>query len=261
MMTFTTLKFTMLTLCAVLGSTSVLGTPIQTTKTLTACTSAELPLLSMAKGVGITGYSVSVLMLIAKEIKQPASVLAMPWARCLEKVKRGEIDLVLSAYENVERRKVYLYTRPYYTLTPQIYYRTGMKDMPVQNVETLKTLKGCGVHEYTYKHYQLDNATLDLGADDTRQMLEKLARGRCDYALDEMEYIVSGRTDGKTWPSESLFQSYQPIWAVPPKLHFLIGKDSPNGELLLKQLNTAIETLEKNGQLQTLKRKYIPAAN
>lgn len=227
------------------------------TPPLTGCASATAPFVKMTGGVGVAGFSVDLLTRIARELKRPAQVLEMPWARCLDQVRRGRVDVAVDAYDDADRRKIYRYTRPYYTLTPQIYYRVGTPGMPASSVEELRKFKGCGVREYTYDHYQLDASTLDLGAANDLQMLEKLARGRCDYALEEMEYIIGGRKHEGNWPQESLFESYRPAWAKAPQLHFLISKDRPDGQDLQKQIDLAITTLEKDGTIAGLSSKYL----
>ena len=50
------------------------------------------------------------------------------------------------------------------------------------------------MHEYTYEHYDLDARRMDLDADNDLSMLQKLKAGRCDYAVEELEYVIGGRT-------------------------------------------------------------------
>jgi len=224
---------------------------------LTGCASASAPFVKMEGGLGVSGFSVELLQRIAQQLKRSARVLDLPWARCLDQVKRGKIDVAVDAYDDSERRKIYRYTRPYYTLTPQIYFRPGTPGMPALSVDDLRKFKGCGVREYTYDHYQLDANALDLGAANDLQMLEKLARSRCDYALEEMEYVIGGRNHEGNWPDENLFLSYRPAWAQAPQLHFLIGIDRVDGQVLQQQMDQAIQTLEKSGAIAALSRKYL----
>lgn len=226
---------------------------------LTGCASASAPFVKMTGGFGVGGFSVELLDQIARQLNRTARVLEMPWARCLDQVMRGKVDVAVDAYEDPGRKRIYWYSRPYYTLTPQVYFRKGTLGMPATSVEELRKFKGCGVREYTYDHYQIEASTMDLGASNDLQMLEKLARSRCDYALEEKEYITGGRAHEGNWPDENLFQSYQPDWAKGPQLHFLIGKDRVDGKTLQKQIDQAILSLEKRGVIATLSRKYLQA--
>jgi len=71
------------------------------------------------------GFSFELLANLSKQMGVRLSVRQLPWARCLQQVRLGKIDLAIDAYEDVERRKVFHYSNPYYTLTPQVFYRAN----------------------------------------------------------------------------------------------------------------------------------------
>ncbi len=228
--------------------------------TLSACAGETAPFVITKKAPAVTGYSIEVYERVASQLGRVTRFQELPWARCLDAVKSGQIDLAIDAYEDEERRKVFLYTLPYYTLTPQVFYRSADAEklgLPSKTVKALEKLKGCGVHEYTYEHYGLETSKLDRGSPNDQSVLSKLAAGRCDFALEELEYIIGGRKTEPNWPSEFGLSSFRPDWAKAPQVHFLIGIARPDSQVLQAQVNGVIAASEKNGFLKALRKKYF----
>lgn len=238
--------------CQVWGSTD--GNAV-----LSACASQTPPFVIMKDGVGSEGYSVELLQQIANTTGRKARIQELPWARCLRDVEAGRIDLAVDAYDDLTRRTKFAYSTAYYKLSPQVFYapERAVKGLPATNPKELQELKGCGVYEYTYEHYGLSPQGMDLNAKTAKQMLRMLLAGRCDYAVEELEYIIGGRQTEADWPDESPLRSYRPDWAQAPALHFLIGKRHPQSQALNTQIDTQIQLLESSGWLKQLRQKYF----
>jgi polar amino acid transport system substrate-binding protein len=234
----------------------------QDTDRLSACASHTPPFVMFALGDPLTGFSFELLGQLASHMGRRLRVSKLPWARCLQEVKSGAIDLAIDAYDDAERRKTYFYSAPYHTLTPQLFFKANslIETLHISKVDELSRFKGCGVHGYTYEHYDLDASTLDRGAGDDAKMLQKLKARHCDYAVEELEYIIGGRNYLANWPDESDLKSVRPAWARGPKLHFLIGKGHAEGRTLLSDLDHAIGLAEKSGQSAALRKKYFDNA-
>jgi len=232
----------------------------QTDKVLTGCAGHTPPFIMFFDGQPVGGFSFELLMNLSKQMDMRLSVRQLPWARCLQQVRLGKIDVAIDAYEDVERRKVFHYSNPYYTLTPQVFYRANdpaVSPELISNRAALMALKGCGVQGYTYDHYGIDVATMDLGANNDLKMLMKLKAGHCNYALEELEYIIGARDGAGDWMDESGLLSFQPAWARGPKVHFLIGKQHAAGARLLQSMNRAISMAQSNGVLAGLQKRYF----
>ena len=229
------------------------------TPTLTGCAGHTPPFVQMENGVGANGFSVELFQKIAQKLQRQARIVERPWARCLDEVRSGKIDVAIDAYDDPGRRKIFHYSIPYYTLTPQIFYLASAAPdkLPAHSVAKLRELRGCGLYEYTYEHYDLNEKTMDLGASSDKQMLQKLIAKRCDYAVEELEYVVGGRNTVADWPDEAEVRSYRPAWARGPKLHFLVGHQRAGGQALQIQLNQAITALQKQGETERLGKLYF----
>jgi ABC-type amino acid transport substrate-binding protein len=98
---------------------------------------------------------------------------------------------------------------------------------------------------------------MDLGASTDKQMLNKLLAKRCDYALEELEYVVGARMTESDWPDESRLRTYQPRWARGPQLFYLIGRSHPDGSSRQQQINFAIAKLQTQGDIKKLQAQYL----
>lgn len=250
-------KITLRTACVALGFFGGGGAFGQ--QALTACASHTPPFVMFDRGAAVSGFSYELLQWVAKQVGRELRVIEVPWTRCLNEVKAGRIDLVIDAYEDAERRKTYVYSSPYHTLTPQIFFRLALRNemTRITQVRDLARYKGCGVRDFTYEHYDLDAAKLDLGAVNDQNMLSKLKAGYCDYAVEELEYIIGGRASIAQWPDESDLDSFRPIWAKGPKVHFLSGKNSRGAKALMVQVDQAIASAERSGLSGALRKKYL----
>jgi polar amino acid transport system substrate-binding protein len=229
---------------------------------LSACASHTPPFVIFAGDEPLGGFSYELLQLLARRMGSKLQLQKLPWARCLQEVKSGRVDLAIDGYDDVERRKSFWYSSAYHRLTPQIFYKRNslLATMQINSANELERFKGCGVRDFTYEHYDLDAALLDRGAADDRRMLQKLSAGHCDYAIEEMEYIIGGRASVANWPDESELESMRPSWARGPKVHFLIGRERARGDALLYKLDQAIADAEKSGQTAALRKKYFNSA-
>ena len=245
----------------------VLGLPAaawaDSDKVLSACAGETPPFVQFFDGNPVGGFSFELVMQMSKHMGQRARVQQLPWARCLQQVKLGKVDLAIDAYDDAERRKTFHYSSAYYTLTPQVFYRasdTAVRPDAGTDRSALASLRGCGVRGYTYDHYGIDANTMDLGADNDLKMLMKLKAGHCDYALEELEYIIGARQNGGQWLDESNLHAFQPAWAKGPQLHFLIGKQRSDGARLLQAVNAAIAAAKDGGFLAALQKRYFDKA-
>lgn len=231
--------------------------------TLTGCASHTPPFIIFSKDVPVAGFSYELFKNIATQLNRKPVVSPLPWARCLKEVSAGNIDLAIDAYDDALRHRAFFYSIPYYVLTPQIFYRVdgALDPTQIKSAKDLEPFLGCGVREYTYEHYQLNATKLDRGAANDQNMLLKVQARHCDYAVEELEYVVGGRAYAVNWPDESGLRSFRPAWATGPKTHFLVGKEHLNAESLVQQVNQAIAAADKAGTTSALRKRYFEFAD
>lgn len=181
----------------------------------------------------VLGFTVDLLHRVFDRLGRPLQVVGdLPWARCLKMVAAGEVDFIADAYLDNERARVYAYSIPYNTLTPQVWSR---RDAPVspRSRDELRGLRGCGMKGASYAHYGIDAAELDTGVSSYVKLIEKLRRGRCDYVLEELEVIAGFWMRHKELlGSRADLASMQPAWASGPSKHLLTRRGGPLAALL-----------------------------
>jgi len=205
------------------------------------------------KSPRLIGFSYQLVRAVFQSLgKNVSFVNDIPWKRCMAEVESGNIDFAMDAYYDLDREKIFTYSTHYNTLTPQIFF---LKAHPVDfsKPATLKKFRGCGVLGTSYTHYGIRSADLDLGA--TREALfDKLAAGRCEYFLEELEDIVSFRLTGTDYLANPALRHETVNWAVPPS-KFLITVKNGKYAVLMDQINDAIYNQIKSGQAEKIWQK------
>jgi len=166
-----------------------------------------------------------------------------PWKRCLRDVELGYVDFALGAYYDDERAKIFDYSDHYNTFSPSIFFLAS-KSLKVASADDLKKLHGCGIYGYSYSHYGLGPADLDLTLDYV-SVYRKLISGRCDYFLEELEAVVNGSND-IDFLHDPLISHSVANWAKPPASYLVTKKNGPNGAVL-KEFNRGLQNIIQTG--------------
>lgn len=177
----------------------------------------------------------------------------LPWNRCLRLVQAGEVDYAFGAYFSEERAKTLAYSKPYKTLTPQIFF-AARHPITIQTVADLKRYKGCGMHGASYAHYGLGENDLERGVATVTSLVAKLKAGRCDYFPEEIEtFQHSPGTLGNYLSDPELLHTGLE-GATPPARHLVAAKGSA-AAALLPAFDAQVAAMMKSGEFMQLWRK------
>jgi polar amino acid transport system substrate-binding protein len=206
------------------------------------------------------GYDIDVLNLSFTANGMTVDIFAQPWSRCLRDVREGRIDGAMSASLNDERRRDYIPSRGYYTLTPSYFYLQDMVSLQheITNAGELAT-EGtiCGIRGFNYVNFGwLNNSSLHE-INSLNLLPEMLRRGRCKFFLAREETLTGtlalypdidfkGQLVGQAFP-----------FANRESFHMLVSKKSPHAELILKQFDQSVAVFEENGKLEELLNKHL----
>lgn len=177
----------------------------------------------------------------------------LPWARCLKMVAAGEIDLASGAYFSEEREKIYTYSQPYKTLTPQAFMLAGSA-VKIQSIADLRRYRGCGMNGSSYSHYGLRAGDLDQGSRSYAGMIEKLKIKRCEYFVEELEVIAHLNGGRDHYLEDPKLRHNGVEGATRPAMHLIAAKGSP-AALLLPLFDDAFQKMQKAGEVQKLWKK------
>jgi polar amino acid transport system substrate-binding protein len=197
------------------------------------------------------GSSIELLHYLGKKLKFSVQLQRLPWLRCLQSVESGAMDMALDAYYSPERAARFDYSRPYYYLTPQIFFLRSRfpHGPPARTIAEMKLLRGCGIHGYAYSHYGLDSKALDLKAQTHEQLIEKLKAGHCDFFLEELEILQGFTLTGKNYLADKQIAAAAVPETARPQLHLLLSRRSRPLQTLRPALNKAIEKYTADGRM------------
>lgn len=209
----------------------------------------------------VMGYSVDVLNRILGPIGIQVRVQLLPWVRCLREVDAGtQFQVALNASMSEERKKRFWLTQPYYETTHAYFYsrKAFPTGLHLRSVADLKRYHVCGVHGYNYSAYGLRDDEVDRGALDFTRVIAKLHVKRCEVGLEKLEPVAGLRRLGHDALADPDLG-----WAEFPGLpkgefHMMVSRQHPQGEALRDALDQGIKTLRESGQLQELRRRYLP---
>lgn len=192
----------------------------------------------------VVGFTVDLLQRVFDRLGRPVQIVGdMPWARCLKMAAAGEVDFVADAYLDDERARLFAYSVPYNTLTPQVWSRREAPVSP-RSRDDLRGLRGCGMNGASYAHYGVDAADLDTGVSSYLKLIEKLRRGRCDYVLEELEVLAGFWLHHKdVLGNRADLSAMRPAWAAGPTKHLLTRRGGPHVALMAdidRQLRLAV---------------------
>ncbi|MBI9091219.1 MAG: transporter substrate-binding domain-containing protein [Desulfobacterium sp.] len=209
----------------------------------------------------IVGYTIDVLNEIFSKHRIEYDFRAYPWARCLSNLVSGEkIQMVLPASLDEERRSKYLISDTVYTITPSFFYLkknypNGLKIKSPEDFLTYSEI--CGRHGYNYVNFGLENEKVKRYSKNFKSLISMLKKNRCHIVLARYEVMAGHGLLGTSYLNDEI--GYAPVPGVPPEsFHFMISKNYPHGDALLKIINSGILRLRKQGRLKKILKKYIP---
>lgn len=206
----------------------------------------------------VVGYDIDVLTLILQPDAIHYNVTLLPWARCLHLVQLGEYHIVLSASFNEERARNYHMTQPYYTVQPSYIYNSKRfpDGLNITQPKDLLNYKVCGLQGYNYLPFGIQSTLVDRETRTFGQVVQKTLANRCDVFLARYEVLGGFAQLGENYLRDGLVAVAVPTIAAEP-FYMLISRAYPYATALVEQLNTGIESLAKDGQLDRLLADYL----
>jgi polar amino acid transport system substrate-binding protein len=196
----------------------------------------------------LAGFEVDLAEYLAKELGVRAEFVQGPWDRLLDRLDRGDIDIVLNGYEwSPERQKRAAPTIPYYVYKLQLLVRTGddsirsWDDLPGKRVGVLRD---SAAHRYLETRFG-DTVRIEPfeGVTDTMGLVQD---EQLDATLQDLPAAIFYRGD---FPK--LRRMGEP---VAPGYYVVFVPTAE--DRLMERLNQAILRGIKNGTLQRIYEKY-----
>ena len=262
------LKF--LLLIAALGASS--GAQSQENKEVKICyDSGEWPPYTYFKRdngkinkSAVEGATVELFNEVFKGIGLKHSTTMMAWKRCLRDVtdydQNGRYEMFTNGSYNEDRANKFYITSPLYRTKQGLFYSTKTFKTPpkIDSPSDLVGYRVCGILGYNYTMYiklGLKNE-IDTRANDLATVLDKIARGRCDFFPSPMEPILVGKKIG-VFNYSDVIAAVRMHWAGTTTFHAFISKTSPRAYELYTKINHQLQILQGNGKSDEIFKKWF----
>ncbi len=190
----------------------------------------------------LSGIDVAIVQEIARRLGRSVVYVRCPWARCLELMKTGEVDLLSSAYKKPEREAYMLYfSRPFLNQLPIAFYTLQDKPVVINAYEDLYRLDTVGVLRGAayFERFDQDTRVKKFEVASQDQLFPMLLAGRLDalagYVPTENYRIKMEGYGDKVRPSNYVYEE-------PAFVYMTISKQSPLAAVFAQvdQINTQL---------------------
>lgn len=205
----------------------------------------------------LEGYSLDLARLILDKKSIQFEVEMLPWKRCLQNVELGHSAMLLNAMGTPERAKLYLATKPFYSLTAVYIYLSAGPTPRITQASDLGNYRVCGMFGYDYQPFGLGKDQIDQVAHSFEQLVEKLNRKRCDILIGHYEIMAQRSKEAGT----SIFQNPQFSFAKIPQLPLvpfvmLISRKAPYAQELRTLMDDGFSEILNGPEDKILKKKW-----
>ncbi len=211
----------------------------------------------------LTGYTVELLRLIAQRRGLELRIEMLPWKRCVEAVRHGEVLGFLNAIVTPERKVDFLISDLLYetrllALWSRDQHPEGLR---LQTQADLAVLRIGGLHGYSYSQLsEAEQARLQR-APHYESLMQMLHRGRVDVAL-----VNEGVMLGYAALGSPAFAASANLGQValqdrqPSRFHLMFTRAKPEGERLQVLVNEELAALQRSGELARLRAQFLAGA-
>ena len=204
------------------------------------------------KTTEVTGKTYHFLKNLSTKHKIPFDFKLLPWRRCLNLARSGEVfDIVTDAAFSEQRKRDYYLSDLYYSLRFGIFYlpQSFPNSFPeIKNSNDLFKLGNiCGIGGYSYSGFSEDfnEELLDKGARDFDHLFSKLRNGRCKAVIGRYEIINSFAKIGRDYKIGSEISFHLPKISQKNHFYFLVSKKSSNSLQILELINREINKVKQ----------------
>lgn len=179
----------------------------------------------------------------------------IPWSIVLTNLKTRQYDAGYPALHDEETAKEYIFSNP--ILERKIgFFKKKNREITYHKLTDLKSYKIGIVQSYVYSS-EFENAPyLDKKeALNDRQNLQKLLKNKIDLAL--VDNIVAQNIMNKDLSAnerESIEFIARPLEVK--TLHLIVSRELQNGRELIKDFNTGLDSLKRDGTYKKILREY-----
>ncbi|MZP29431.1 transporter substrate-binding domain-containing protein [Heliobacterium undosum] len=200
----------------------------------------------------IVGFDIDLIKAVGKEMNAEIELVDTPFDGIIAALTNKNVDMLISAMTITEKRKESIdFSKPYFVAVQAIAVKEGS---PVKKFEDIKDLK-VGVQNSTTGQYVVEKLMGEKSPkifryDTTPLAMNMLNNGDVDVVVADkpvVQHFLKNNPSAKmTLIDDTSFE----------KEDYGIAVRKGEGELL-KQVNDALDKLEKNGTIKQISEKYL----
>jgi len=214
----------------------------------------DYPPFYFVKNGKLQGSSLEITQIVAKKLGYKLIFRRYPWARVLENLKTGKIDLVVHLFKTAERA-----TSVFYVGVPHIFETSGLfvpKGSPIQytgNLELLKTYKFANIRGYSHgKTYDSADYLNKNRVTSEVNLIRMLLAHRVDLGVGNKSVIL--------WHAKKL-KVADKIKFLTPALHddpcyIAFSRIKPRAKALASAFTAELVRFKKTRQFKKIIKKY-----
>lgn len=205
---------------------------------------------------GMTGFSVDVFDEVQKRLGWTYKVAKEPWARVYTKVTTQPNVMLLFMSRTAPREELVKWSRAYSSDTVHLYALKSRTDIDINTIEELSqysvvTYRNGAPTEFLQKMGFVAEMLVEVNT--PRQLVEMLKLGRVDLAADFDKGFVYNSLHYNA--DKVISQPITQIINYQIPVGFALSKDS--NPTVLRQINSTLLDMEKDGTLTTLREKWF----
>ena len=211
-------------------------------QTLVIATCADYPPFEYyAKDGSLQGFDIELVRLIAHQLRREVSFQVVDFSSVLAALETGNADLGISTISvTPERKQSFQFSDPYYKQVLCAIWSKGAEQ--TFSGKIIGCQVGTTMEEWVKKHHGTERC---VTMDENTQLVEALKSG-------QLNVVVIDRYQAQAFCQRHDELTYTEIGAAASDYAIACPKDSH----LIDDVNRALDTLKKNGQLDALKKKY-----
>ncbi len=178
----------------------------------------------------------------------------MPWKRAITEAERGTYQVLMGAYYNSDRAKIFEYSEPI-TQTQVVFFEQKGNNIKYKKLEDLKNYKIGVVRGYsTTEEFDKAEYLIKEVSPDTKTSLKLLLNKRVDLIANSREVVLHIL-------QQDFPEQYAKINVVQPplqvnNLHIVVSKTIPNAKKIISDFNKGLKTIKENGTYDKILEKY-----
>ncbi len=226
---------------------AVIG-PAKASDTVRFCFNAWAPFAYQDKDQN-KGISIDIIRAAALELNRKAQFIHLPWKRCLQDVRNGDIHAVIDA-ANREEFVQGPASFSLFTNTVWVHQDDPLTELPNLNILKAKTFGIVDGYEYPDEFMNIALIDFDLSLDDTTT-LKKLSAQRVDFVVADITntYATINQNNEKPLKIRALIPTRSA-----DKLYLSFHKSQADVQ---KQFNRVFESFLENGTVDAIYQAHI----